>query len=300
MRSLESALQRVPFHPDEVEEWAAFCGAHGGPHDATLVRRLLIHLTSHPAGVFAFADGEGPAMVCTVVDLAPNGAGDANLEILGARAPVAGSLFAELVAAPAVTFARGGTPRGLQVALYPWLVDMPGTELALTERGFARVYESFVMRRPTGTVTLPLSPLEDGWGWGPLDPPHIDAAHGALAQMFHGAPSFNLAPLHDFQRAVASGDSVWRVLSDGSEIAGLVQVSARGERGTLRTVGRRPGYRGRGLGMHLVGEGLRVLLAHGAREIELEVTADNVGALALYRRFGFEVETRTPVCALRF
>jgi ribosomal protein S18 acetylase RimI-like enzyme len=49
-----------------------------------------------------------------------------------------------------------------------------------------------------------------------------------------------------------------------------------------------------------VGEGLRLLLAPGARHIELEVAAHNVQALALYRGFGFEVATHTPVLALPF
>jgi ribosomal protein S18 acetylase RimI-like enzyme len=128
----------------------------------------------------------------------------------------------------------------------------------------------------------------------------IEAAHNALAEMFQGAPSSSLAPLSDFRCAVASRASVWRVLFDDSEIAGLLQVSAPGECGELRTVGRRPRYRGRGLGPRLVGEGLRMLLAHGPRELELDVAADNVQALALYRGFGFEVATRTPVLALRF
>jgi ribosomal protein S18 acetylase RimI-like enzyme len=302
MPSSVSALRRVPFLPGEVEGWAEFCVACGGPHDAALVRRLLVDLTSDPAGAFVFADGEGPALVCTVVDRAANGAGRTNLEILGARSPVAGELFAELVVAPAVAFARGRNPRGLQVALYPWLVDAQGAEGALAGRGFARVFDSFVMRRPAGAAapSAPVPTLDDGWRWAPLDDVQVEAAHSALAEMFRGAPSFSLAPLHDFRRAVGSGASAWRVLFDGAEIAGLVQVSTQGERGTLRTVGRRRGYRGRGLGRRLVGEGLRMLLAHGAREVDLEVAADNVRALALYRGFGFEVATRTPVLALPF
>jgi ribosomal protein S18 acetylase RimI-like enzyme len=302
MPPLVGALRRVPFLPDEVEGWAELCVAWRGPHDAALVRRLLVDLTSDPAGAFVFADGEGPALVCTVVDLAANGAGGANLEILGARATVAGELFAELVVAPAVAFARGGARRGLQVALYPWLVDAQGAEMALAGRGFARVFDSFVMQRPAEAAAPPASvpPLDDGWRWAPLDDERVEAAHSALAETFRGALSFSLAPLHDFRRAVGSGASVWRVLLAGSEIAGLVQVSAQGDRGELRTVGCRPAYRGRGLGTRLVGEGLRVLLARGAREVELEVAADNVRALALYRGFGFEVATRTPVLALPF
>jgi ribosomal protein S18 acetylase RimI-like enzyme len=302
MPSSVTALQRAPFLPGEVAGWVEFCVAHGAPHDAALIRRLLLDLTSDPAGAFVFMDDEGPALVCTVIDLAPNGAGGANLEILGARAPVLGALFAELVVGPAVAFARRGGRRGLQVALYPWLVDAEGAERALANSGFARIFDQFVMRRPAGAAapSAPVPPLDDGWRWAPLDDAHIEAAHSALAEMFRGAPSFSLAPLDDFRRAVGSGASEWRVLFDDADIAGLVQVSAQGEHGTLRTVGRRPAYRGRGLGTRLVGEGLRLLLAHGARDVELEVAADNVRALTLYRGFGFEVATQMPVLALPF
>jgi hypothetical protein len=83
-------------------------------------------------------------------------------------------------------------------------------------------------------------PLDDGWRWGPLEDEQVEAAHRALAESFQGAPWFSQAPIHDFRRAVASGASVWRVLYDGAQIAGLVQVSRQGEHGTLRTVARRP------------------------------------------------------------
>jgi hypothetical protein len=240
--SSPTALRRVPFIRGEVAGWVAFCVAHGAPHDAALVRRLMVDLTSDPAGAFVLVDGEGPAFVSTVVDLAVNGDGGANLELLGARAPMAGELFAELVVAPAVAFARGGAHRGLQVALYPWLVDAPGAERALAAQGFARIFDSFVMRRPAGAAapSAPVPPLDDGWRWGPLEDEQVEAAHRALAESFQGAPWFSQAPIHDFRRAVASGASVWRVLYDGAQIAGLVQVSRQGEHGTLRTVARRP------------------------------------------------------------
>ena len=63
-------------------------------------------------------------------------------------------------------------------------------------------------------------------------------------------------------------------------------------------LGRVPAYRGRGLGPRLVAEGLRVLREAGAGDVNLSVEVSNEQALALYRRFGFEVLTRTPVFAL--
>jgi ribosomal protein S18 acetylase RimI-like enzyme len=140
--------------------------------------------------------------------------------------------------------------------------------------------------------------LPAGWSWAPLEGPRIDAAHAALLEMFHGAPSFSLSPVPEFRRGVESRSSVWRALLDGARIAGLVHVSVNGARGELRTVGRTPAYRGQGVGPRLVGEGLRLLREAGAGDVTLSVEAVNESALNLYRRFGFEVLTRTPVFGL--
>jgi ribosomal protein S18 acetylase RimI-like enzyme len=91
---------------------------------------------------------------------------------------------------------------------------------------------------------------------------------------------------------------VWRALLDGDRIAGVVRVALGDGRGTIRILGRVPDYRGRGIGPRLVAEGLRLLRAGGAGDVELSVEAENERALELYRRFGFQVVTRTPALAL--
>jgi ribosomal protein S18 acetylase RimI-like enzyme len=62
-------------------------------------------------------------------------------------------------------------------------------------------------------------------------------------------------------------------------------------------VGRTPAYRGAGIGQRLISEALRVLRAAGVRGVSLDVEARNEDALALYRRFGFEVVARAPTFA---
>jgi len=98
------------------------------------------------------------------------------------------------------------------------------------------------------------------------------------------------------------GPSRWYVLLDGGRLAGLVQIALHGAggaiRGEVRTIGRVPTYRGRGVGPRLVAEGLRLLREGGAGDVDLTVEADNERALDLYRRFAFEVVARTPVFAL--
>jgi ribosomal protein S18 acetylase RimI-like enzyme len=126
----------------------------------------------------------------------------------------------------------------------------------------------------------------------------VAEAHAALAEMFRDDHSFTLSPLPLFRRSALSGASIFRVLLDGDEIAALVQVAPHAVTHELRTVGRRPAYRGRGLGERVVCEGLRLLADNGARDVELSVEAPNEGALTLYRRFAFEIVDRTPVFAL--
>jgi ribosomal protein S18 acetylase RimI-like enzyme len=296
-------LRRMPFAPGDADAVVAFCAAHGGLYDAALTRFLVLELTSDPAGVIVIGDDDGPALVATVVDRARNGADAASLETLGVRAPIPAAPFARLVIEPAVGFARAGERRALHVALSPALIPADRAEQALREAGFAHAYDTFAMRR-AGSAPAPAPPeaLPAGWSWAALDGSRVDEAHAALTVIFRDAPSTNLRPLEEFRAAVASGASRWYVLRDGDRLAGLVQIALHSGsgaiRGEVRTIGRLPGYRGRGVGPHLVAEGLRLLRAGGAGDVDLSVEVDNERALDLYRRFAFAVVARTPVFAL--
>ncbi len=50
------------------------------------------------------------------------------------------------------------------------------------------------------------------------------------------------------------------------------------------------GHRGRGIGARMLAMSLEMAGERGLRRAELIVRADNLAAIALYRRFGFEVE----------
>lgn len=293
----------MPFAPGDADAVVAFCVAHGGLYDAALTRLLLLELTSDPAGVIVIGDDEGPALVATVVDRARNGADAASLEALGVRARIAAAPFAGLVIEPAVAFARAGERRALHVALPPTLMPADGAEQALRDAGFAHAYDTFAMRR-AGSAPAPAVPeaLPAGWSWAALDGARVNEAHAALLEIFRDAPSTSLRPLEEFREAVVSRSSRWYVLLDGDRLAGLVQIALHGAddaiRGEVRTIGRVPTYRGRGVGPRLVAEGLRLLRADGAGDVDLMVEADNERALDLYRGFAFDVVTRTPVFAL--
>jgi ribosomal protein S18 acetylase RimI-like enzyme len=291
------SFQRVPFAAGDADALIAFCVAQRSPYDERLLKLLLLELTSDAAGVFVIHDTGGIVLAATVVDRAPNGVGAAGLETLGVRAPLPPAIFARLVVEPAVAFVRAGLCRALHVALPPGRLPAEGAERALTDAGFAHAYDTFEMRRPAAAPPEPLS-LPDGWSWAALDGARADEAHAALAEIFSGAPSANLMPLADFRQGVTSGAARWRVLLVDGRIAGLVRAVPHGARGEVRIIGRRPAYRGRGLGSLLLAEGLRVLAEAGAGDVDLQVEAENDRALGLYRRFGFEVVARTPVFAL--
>jgi ribosomal protein S18 acetylase RimI-like enzyme len=293
-------FHRAPFAAADADALVAFCVAQRSPCDEGLLRLLLLELTSDPAGVFVIHDRDGIVLAATVVDRAPNGVGAAGLETLGVRAPLPAAIFARLVVEPAVAFVRAGACRALHVPLSPAHLLADGAERALSDAGFAHAFDTFEMRRPASVRSAPPEPLSppDAWSWTTLDGTRADEAHAALAEIFRGAPSANLMPVADFRRGVTSGAVRWRVLLHGDRIAGLVRPVSHGDRGELRIVGRLPAYRGRGLGPHLVAEGLRELAEAGAGDVDLHVEAANERALGLYRRFGFEVMARTPVFAL--
>jgi ribosomal protein S18 acetylase RimI-like enzyme len=294
-------VRRVCFDSGQADGVVAFCLANGAVYDAGLVRRLLLDLTSDAAGVFVVDDGGALVLVATVVDRAENGVGAAHFELLGlaANAGVPSRAFAELVVTPAVAFARAGVRSSLHVALTAPLLRIEGAEAALRNAGFVPSYESFTMVRradvdpPAGAETLPA-----GWRWGAVDEGRADAVHALLVAAFRHAPSFSLSPLPVFRRSVTSGTMLCRVLLDGDTAAGFVNVVPHQSHAELRTVARAPAYAGRGLGPRLVAEGLRLALARGRRDVELSVEARNDRALAVYRRFGFEVAARVPVLAL--
>ena len=70
----------------------------------------------------------------------------------------------------------------------------------------------------------------------------------------------------------------WRVLDEAEVVA----------------VATRPRVRGRGMASAVLGAALRRLQVQGVRRAFLEVEADNVPALALYRRLGFSATGRRP------
>ena len=72
------------------------------------------------------------------------------------------------------------------------------------------------------------------------------------------------------------------------EFCGTIQgVAERDGLGTIQNVGVTPEHRGLGLGTVLVIQALEGFRRAGLQRVRLEVTAENTGAIRLYRRMGF-------------
>lgn len=75
-----------------------------------------------------------------------------------------------------------------------------------------------------------------------------------------------------------------------AEYCGTIQgIRDRSGMGAIQNLGITPGHRDRGLGTVLMFRALRGFQQAGLSRVFLEVTADNEGAIRLYRRLGFHV-----------
>jgi ribosomal protein S18 acetylase RimI-like enzyme len=83
------------------------------------------------------------------------------------------------------------------------------------------------------------------------------------------------------------------VLDDGGQVAGfiwtVIRMDLQGVFGSVDQVYLRPGYRGRRLGERLMEAAHQHLSASGVNYARLFVTDSNQGAVALYRRVGYDV-----------
>jgi ribosomal protein S18 acetylase RimI-like enzyme len=94
--------------------------------------------------------------------------------------------------------------------------------------------------------------------------------------------------MHDIrQRPGFCPEATWLV-AQGDHYLGTIQgVSDRTGCGAIQNLGIIPSQRGHGLGTALLVQALYGFRRAGLSRAMLEVTAQNVGAIRLYRRFGF-------------
>lgn len=81
--------------------------------------------------------------------------------------------------------------------------------------------------------------------------------------------------------------AMWWLVRVGDRPLGAALFNPLGEGVELVYLGLAPELRGKGLGRHLMGLGIRSAIARGAREMTCAVDERNVPAMALYRGLGF-------------
>ena len=81
--------------------------------------------------------------------------------------------------------------------------------------------------------------------------------------------------------------ATWLIASPEGFCGTVQGVMDRGPIGAIQNVGVVPAYRGLGFGRALVGKALEGFRNAGLSRAYLEVTAENSGAIQLYREFGF-------------
>ncbi len=122
----------------------------------------------------------------------------------------------------------------------------------------------------------------------------LGAEHGEQAAAVH-AGSFTYAWPPDDLEALLAARSTYadgafgRVRSDGGggDLCGFILSRVAADEAEILTIAVAPRRRGQGIAGHLMRANMAQLQQAGAKSWFLEVEAQNVSALALYRRFGF-------------
>jgi RimJ/RimL family protein N-acetyltransferase len=134
----------------------------------------------------------------------------------------------------------------------------------------------------------------------PISPAHIDSFHRALDLVVRERrylAMLEAPPIEEFrgfvQNIVDRRYPQFVALSVG-EVVGWCDVLPKtwpiyAHTGVLG-VALLPPLRGQGIGTRLIARTLEAARAYGLTRVELTVRENNRGAIALYRRFGFEIE----------
>lgn len=171
--------------------------------------------------------------------------------------------------------------------------DAPGAAKVAAEFGAHRARELWMMKRENTPVAAAEPP--DGVRLRPFVPGRDDAEWLAVnAAAFATHPEQGRWTARDLAERLAEPwfDADGFILAQDAEgVAGFHWTKIVDGVGEVYVVGIAPRAQGRGLGGVLTRAGLRHMLDHGVKDIELYVDADNTAAVRLYRSLGFEVAT---------
>ncbi|GAB3452799.1 mycothiol synthase [Kineococcus endophyticus] len=173
--------------------------------------------------------------------------------------------------------------------------DTPGAAALADRHGWRRVRELLRLERPTaGLADLEVPALPDGVHVRPFVPGADDAAWVAVnAAAFASHPEQGRWTVEDLRARLGEAwfDPELLLLAEGpAGVLGFCWMKVEAGHGELYVLGVAPGHAGAGLGRALLVRGLRAVAQDPAPPalVDLYVDGDNVPALRLYARLGFE------------
>lgn len=175
----------------------------------------------------------------------------------------------------------------------------PEHATAAVALGYERIRYSFSMRRPLDQP-IPEAPLPEGIELRPMREADHRKIWQANAEAFRDHWESAERTEDDFRNLYSEpiiDTSLWAIAWDGDQVAGVSfnwidpeeNAGVGVEAGWLGSVAVRRPWRKRGVGAAVITASLRTFKERGMAEARLGVDAENpTGALALYKRLGFE------------
>ena len=118
----------------------------------------------------------------------------------------------------------------------------------------------------------------------PMRWPDIEPVHRLESELFTVDPW----SIEQFWSELAQPTRAYAVAVDGDRIIGYAGAFLLAPDSDVQTIAVSPRDQGRGVGAILLTWLIEQAVAQGCRQMLLEVRSDNVPAIAMYERFGFE------------
>ncbi len=184
-----------------------------------------------------------------------------------------------------------------EVVLHSTIVGGSDGDLLLRQEGYSHVRSFFRM-----VIELDAEPEPAEWPEGITVRVYVPGSddrvmHGTLDDAFSDHWGHEPRPLEEFVRVHAEDEQLVPEASflafEGEEAVGATLSKRRFEIGWIQSLGVRPPWRKRGLGLALLRQSFAALYEAGERTVGLGVDAESpTGATRLYERAGMEVEVR--------
>src|SRR6185503_3434018 len=230
--------------------------------DAALLRLFLVSTPRSPEHVLDLSAGGERVLVGSVLDTMGSVSEGALLLLLGFREREGSAEALGRALEAAEDLVRRGPRRRLEVPLPAALQQHAPV---LSARGYAIAFAHYHMERPAEAP--PPAPLPDGLRWVSASTADAEAIQTLSAAAFAGVPGWYGAGVDAMRAIIAEAPIPPRLVRAGDRLVACARVGLDlgGKDGLIHSIARDPAFRGRGLGVPLLAEAMRVLHAAGAR-----------------------------------